>query len=76
MIDIKRLMYRYRTYVEGEKNALRSKSRVLHRQYPSCTANYSGDIMARGGLPSSSTERFALINADLATQRKYVIMMT
>lgn len=65
MIDVKKMMYRYYTYVEGERNAIRSRDRVnAARSYPSCIASYSGEIMGRGGIPSSSTERFALANAE------------
>lgn len=72
MIDVKKMLYRYFTYIEGEKNAIKSRERSWQsKQYPSGVASYSGEIMARGGMPSSTTERFALLNIEQDSWEHY-----
>jgi predicted DNA-binding protein (UPF0251 family) len=69
-IDIKRLLYSYQKLQVGLTNIKESIMREQSRRlYPSCTAGYSDDIRGKGGLPSSQTERYALINVDHKVER-------
>jgi DNA-directed RNA polymerase specialized sigma24 family protein len=61
MIDIKRLLYKYRKNEVKLSNIQSSLTKFIP-EYPSCTPAYNDDIKPRGGLPQSQTERFALHN--------------
>jgi hypothetical protein len=65
-IDVKKLLYKYQKLQVGLANIRESINRInRQKQYPSCTPAYNDDIKARGGLPISQTERFALFNVEV-----------
>jgi hypothetical protein len=61
MIDVKRLLYKYRK-LEVKLGNIQNSIDRLNNRYPSGTQRISDEPMARGGLISSQTERFALYN--------------
>lgn len=61
MIDVKKLLYKFRKN-EVKMVNLQNSIGKLQNQYPSCVQRISDDIRGSGGLPNSQTERFALLN--------------
>lgn len=73
-IDVKRLLYSYPKLQVSLQNIRDSiKREQSNKQYPSCTPRYSDDIQGKGGLVSSQTERFALLNVELDETIQYLL---
>jgi len=72
-IDVKKLLYKYPKLKVALTNIRESQIRnTKQTQRPKMTAGYNDDIQAKGGLPSSTTERMALFNAELFDQNYWL----